>query len=188
MPRGDTEIFPFCSEKETASFYPCAALTTVVMRFQAHRDESGTETPIPIPVCPCFIQIEGKQAGTGAIIVIAAAKSQPLRFLGNSPVGVTPTSRICPTPLSLSTGRVGLLLFPLRLGRKRPPFALFRPHGHGHEASDVWGESGTETPPPVAVRPHHVQGKGKQAVSRADGVSATAISQPLRLRATPGWL
>ena len=51
------------------------------MRLLTPGDESGTETPIPIPVCPCFIQIEGKQAGRGAIIVIAAAQRQPLRFL-----------------------------------------------------------------------------------------------------------
>ena len=65
---------------ETASFYPCAGPITVVMRLLTPGDESGTETPIPIPVCPCFIKIEGKQAGSGAIVVRATAKSQPLRF------------------------------------------------------------------------------------------------------------
>ncbi len=76
--RGGACVSPFRTGEEVLPFCPlCRPGSRGRRASDDERGESGTETHIPIPIGPAFIQIEAKQTRACGIVVIAAAQRQP---------------------------------------------------------------------------------------------------------------
>ena len=76
--RGGACVSPFRTGEEVLPFCPlCRPGSRGRRASDDERGESGTETHIPIPIGPAFIQIEAKQTRACGIAVTAAAQRQP---------------------------------------------------------------------------------------------------------------